>query len=249
VRIAVNGAGAAALAVTRLLLDAGAVDIVVCDRAGALYRGRREGMNPFKAEVASRSNPGNRAGDLASVLQGADVFIGLSVAGALTPDMVRSMAPEPVVFALANPVPEILPGEAKGAGAWVVATGRSDFPNQVNNCLAFPGIFRGALDVRAKRIDEGMKIAAAQAIAAAVGADRLSIERIIPDAMDFTVSPKVAEAVARAALSSGAARVALNPEEVGRRLTEYIYEERLVWEEGLACLPDRRPSGARSRSQ
>jgi len=241
IRIVVNGAGAASLAVTKLLLDAGARDVVVCDRTGAIYRGRKKGMNPYKDEVAVRSNPDGRKGDLASVLQGADVFVGLSVAGALTPAMVRTMAPDPIVFALANPVPEILPQEAKEAGAWLVATGRSDFPNQVNNCLAFPGIFRGALDVRARRIDEGMKIAAAHAIAQAVTPDRLSRDRIIPDAMDFSVPPKVAEAVARAAQASGVARLKVPPEEVGRRLTEYIYEERLVGEwsgedEGLACL-------------
>ncbi len=241
VRIVVNGAGAASLAVTKLLLDAGARDVVVCDRAGALYRGRKKGMNPYKAEVAERSNPDGRKGELSAVVQGADVFIGLSVAGALTPGMVATMAERSVVFALANPVPEILPREAKEAGAWIVATGRSDFPNQVNNCLAFPGIFRGALDVRATRIDEGMKVAAARAIAEAVAPDRLSPDRIIPDAMDFTVPPKVAEAVARAALASGVARLKVNPEEVGRRLTEYIYEERLVGEwagedEAAACL-------------
>ncbi|MBE0616494.1 MAG: NADP-dependent malic enzyme, partial [Proteobacteria bacterium] len=241
VRIVVNGAGAAALAVTKLLLDAGAGDVVVCDRSGAIHRGRKKGMNPYKEEIAARSNPERRKGELAAVLQGTDVFVGLSVAGALTPPMIRSMARDPVVFALANPVPEILPLDAAGAGAWLVATGRSDFPNQVNNCLAFPGIFRGALDVRATRIDEGMKIAAARAIAQAVPPDRLTRERIIPDAMDFSVPPKVAEAVARAALASGVARLRVPPEEVGRRLTEYIYEERLVGEwsghgEAAACL-------------
>ncbi|MFU8858571.1 MAG: NAD(P)-dependent malic enzyme [Deferrisomatales bacterium] len=232
VRIVVNGAGAASLAVSKLLLDAGARDVVVCDRNGAIYKGRRKGMNPYKDEVAARSNPDLRKGDLSAVLEGADVFLGLSVAGALTPPMVRSMAADPVVFALANPVPEILPAEAAEAGAWLVATGRSDFPNQVNNCLAFPGIFRGALDVRATRIDEGMKIAAAQAIAQAVAPERLAPDHIIPDAMDFSVPPRVAEAVARAAQASGVARAAVPPEEVGRRLTEYIYEERLVGEWG-----------------
>jgi len=241
VRIVVNGAGAASLAVTKLLLDAGARDVVVCDRTGAIYRGRKKGMNPYKEEVARRSNPEGRKGDLATVLAGADVAIGLSVAGALTPEMIGSMGERPIVFALANPVPEILPQEAKQAGAWLVATGRSDFPNQVNNCLAFPGIFRGALDVQARKIDEGMKIAAAQAIADAVTPERLNSERIIPDAMDFSVPPKVAEAVARAALASGIARAKVAPEEVSRRLTEYIYEERLVGEwagedEAAACL-------------
>ena len=241
VRIVINGAGAAALAVTRLLLDAGARDAVVCDRTGALFQGRKNGMNPYKEEIAARSNPDRRKGDLAEVLRGADVFIGLSVAGALTPEMIRSMAKDPLVFALANPVPEILPAAAREAGAWLVATGRSDFPNQVNNCLAFPGIFRGALDVRARRIDEGMKIAAARAIAEAVPAERLGPERIIPDAMDFSVPPRVAEAVARAAQESGVARLKVKPEEVGRRLTEYIYEERLV---GEWTGEDEAPAGA-----
>ncbi|MHB8763841.1 MAG: NAD(P)-dependent malic enzyme [Deferrisomatales bacterium] len=241
VRIVVNGAGAASIAVSKLLLDAGATDLVVCDRQGAVYPGRKAGMNPYKAEVAGRGNPRGRKGSLAQVLQGADVFIGLSVAGAVTPDLVRTMAPDPVVFALANPVPEILPHEALGAGARIVATGRSDFPNQVNNCLAFPGIFRGALDVRARRIDVGMKIAAARAIADSVPAEKLSPEKIIPDAMDFSVPPRVAEAVARAAQESGVARLKVKPEEVGQRLTEYIYEERLVGEwagedEAAACL-------------
>ncbi len=235
VKIVVNGAGAAALAVTKLLLDAGAVNVVVCDRTGALYRGRRKGMNPYKAEVAARTNPDREKGGLADVLRGADVFIGLSVAGALDGDGVRSMAPDPVIFALANPVPEILPDEARAAGAAVVATGRSDFPNQVNNCLAFPGIFRGALDVRARQIDEGMKIAAARAIAASVSDRDRSPDRIIPDAMDFTVPPRVAEAVARAAHGSGLSRVDTDPAEVGRRLTEYIYEKRSIGEEAVSA--------------
>ncbi len=242
--IVVNGAGAAALAVTRLLLDAGARNIVVCDRRGALYEGR-PAMNPYKARVASRTNPERKTGSLAEVIRGADVFIGLSVAGALGPDMVRSMAADPVVFALANPVPEILPDEAQAAGAAVVATGRSDFPNQVNNCLAFPGIFRGALDVRARRINEAMEIAAARAIASAVPEDALARGRIIPDAMDFSVPPRVAEAVARAALDTGVARLPLDPAEVARRLTEYIYEEQaLEGEEGVGELAQCRLPGA-----
>ncbi|GAB4259527.1 MAG: hypothetical protein Kow0092_07800 [Deferrisomatales bacterium] len=239
--IVINGAGAAALAVAHLLLDAGARNLVVCDRTGALYNGRTRGMNPYKRRIAERTNPDRRKGDLAEVIRGADVAIGLSAAGAFTPEMVRSMAQDPVIFALANPVPEILPAQAREAGALLVATGRSDFPNQVNNCLAFPGLFRGALDTRARRIDEAMKLAAAQAIAATVSEADLGQGRIIPEAMDFSVPPRVAEAVARAALTGGAARAEVDPAEVGRRLTEYIYEERLVgeWdgaEEGLARL-------------
>ncbi len=234
--IVVNGAGAAALAVTRLLVDAGARDIVVCDRAGAIYKGRRKHMNPYKAAVASLTNPDRKKGSLAEVIRGADVFIGLSVAGALPPEMVRSMAPNPIVFALANPVPEILPDEAREAGAAVVATGRSDFPNQVNNCLAFPGIFRGALDVRAREINGPMGIAAAHAIAGAVPPDALSAGRIIPDAMDFTIPPRVAEAVAAAAIESKVARLEVPPAEVGRRLTEYIYEAQMLGsEEGMGA--------------
>ncbi|MBI5017804.1 MAG: NADP-dependent malic enzyme [Deltaproteobacteria bacterium] len=229
-RVVVNGAGAAALAVTRLLVDAGARDVVVCDRTGALYRGRKAGMNRYKADIAARTNPDGRKGKLADVIAGADIFLGLSSAGTVSPAMVRSMAADPIVFALANPVPEILPDEASEAGALIVATGRSDFPNQVNNCLAFPGIFRGALDVRARRIDEGMKLAAAQAIASAVPDAELSARKIIPAAMDFSVPPRVAGAVARAALESGVARLRVDPGEVERRLTEYIYEERLVRE-------------------
>jgi malate dehydrogenase (oxaloacetate-decarboxylating) len=229
-RYVINGAGAAAIAVTQLLLQAGARDVTVCDRSGAIHRGRKGGMNPFKRDLAERTNPDGRRGGLADVLVGADVFVGLSAAGAVTPEMVRSMAPEPVVFALANPVPEILPDEARAAGAAIVATGRSDFPNQVNNSLAFPGIFRGALDVRARRIDEGMKLAAADAIAGSVGPAELGPEKIVPAAMDFSVPPRVAEAVARAAQESGVARVTVDPAEVSRRLTEYIYEERLMRE-------------------
>ncbi len=232
--IVVNGAGAAALAVTRLLVDAGARDIVVCDRAGAIHRGRRKHMNPYKTAVASITNPDRKKGALAEVIREADVFVGLSVAGALSPEMVRSMAAGPIVFALANPVPEILPDEAREAGAAVVATGRSDFPNQVNNCLAFPGIFRGALDVRAREINGPMEIAAAHAIAGAVPPEALSAGRIIPDAMDFTIPPRVAEAVAAAAIESKIARLEVPPAEVGRRLTEYIYEAQMLGsEEGM----------------
>lgn len=228
VRIVINGAGAAATAVALLLVDAGAVDITVCDRAGAIYKGRKESMNQYKDELAARTNPKKRKGTMPEVLEGADVFLGLSVAGALTQEMVKKMAKRPVIFAMANPTPEILPSEAKAAGAFIVATGRSDFPNQVNNCLAFPGIFRGALDVAASRINEEMKLAAAYAISGAIPDKELGPDKIIPLAMDFSVPPKVAEAVAAAAIKSGVARLKVDPKEISRRLTEYIYEERFT---------------------
>ncbi|EKP95849.1 NAD(P)-dependent malic enzyme [Thermaerobacter subterraneus] len=216
VRIVVNGAGAAGIATSQLLLDMGARDLVLCDSRGALYPGRPYGMNPYKQRVAERSNPAGLRGDLASVLAGADVFIGLSRAGAVTPEMVRSMAPGAIVMAMANPTPEIFPDEAAAAGAQVVCTGRSDFPNQINNVLAFPGVFRGALDVRAREINEAMKLAAARAIAALVEPDRLSAGYIIPEAGDPRVAPAVAAAVAEAAVATGVARIPRDPGEVGR---------------------------------
>jgi malate dehydrogenase (oxaloacetate-decarboxylating) len=183
-------------------------------------------MNRIKEELADLTNPDRLTGSLADALKGAEVFIGLSGPNVLNREMVASMAPQPVVFALANPDPEIHPEEARAGGAAVVATGRSDFPNQVNNCLAFPGIFRGALDIRAKGINDAMNLAAAQAIAALVG-DRLRPDYILPGAMDFRVPPAVAEAVARAGIESEAARVRLDPESVARHTREFIYDERL----------------------
>jgi malate dehydrogenase (oxaloacetate-decarboxylating) len=226
VKIVFNGAGAAAISVTKLLIQGGVKNITVCDTTGIIYKGRPKGMNPIKDELAAITNPDRQQGSLADALRGAEVFFGLSGPNVLTQDMVRSMAANPIVFALANPDPEIHPEAAKAAGALVVATGRSDFPNQVNNCLAFPGIFRGALDIRARRINDAMNIAAAHAIAGLVG-DKLSPGYILPEAMDFRVPPVVAEAVARAAMETGTARIHLEPERVARHTREFIYDERL----------------------
>ncbi len=226
VKIVINGAGAAAIAVSKLLLKAGSPTIIVCDRKGAIYKGRKTGMNPMKEEIASITNPEKKKGELAKVIKGTNIFIGLSGPDLLSPEMIKSMAPKPIVFALANPVPEIHPEKARKAGAAVIATGRSDFPNQVNNCLAFPGIFRGTLDVRAKTINDAMNIAAANAIASLVG-DNLTPENILPNAMDFRVPPAVAEAVARAAIETGVARLKVEPERVARHTREFIYDERL----------------------
>lgn len=223
-RITINGGGAAGIAVAKLLLALGAGEIVICDTAGAIYQGRAERMDFSKAEIAAMTNQNMRKGTLAEVIAGSDVFIGLSVAGALTQEMVRSMAPNPIVFALANPNPEILPDAAREAGALTVATGRSDFPNQVNNSLAFPGVFRGALDVKARTVNDEMKIAAAHAIADLITADELSAERLIPEALDLRVSPRVAAAVARAAVETGVAGVALDPREVESRCRDLVYE-------------------------
>ncbi len=207
VRVVISGAGAAAISICRLLLSAGFVDVTLCDRRGAIWDGRTEGMNPVKEEMAKITNPAKRQGKLADVIRGADVFIGVSAPGLLTADMVRSMAPDAIVFACANPTPEIMPDEAKAAGARVVATGRSDFPNQINNVLAFPGVFRGAFDVRARDINEEMKIAAAEALAALVSPEELNENYIIPKAFDPRVAKAVAAAVAEAARRSGVARL------------------------------------------
>jgi len=206
IKIVVNGAGAAGMAITNLLMNMGAGDVILCDSKGAIYQGRAEGMNPYKEEIAQRTNK-EGAKTLAEALQGADAFIGVSVGGVLTQDMVRTMAQDAIVMAMANPVPEIYPDEAKAAGAKVVGTGRSDFPNQINNVLAFPGIFRGALDVRARDINEEMKIAAANALASLVSEDKLGPDFIITDVFDPRVGSIVAKAVAKAAIDSGVARV------------------------------------------
>ncbi|HOV65909.1 MAG TPA: malic enzyme-like NAD(P)-binding protein [Bacillota bacterium] len=206
IKIVVNGAGAAGMAITNLLMNMGAGDVILCDSKGAIYQGRAEGMNPYKEEIAQRTNK-EGAKTLAEALQGADAFIGVSVGGVLTQDMVRTMAQDAIVMAMANPVPEIYPDEAKAAGAKVVGTGRSDFPNQINNVLAFPGIFRGALDVRARDINEEMKIAAANALASLVSEDKLGPDFIITDVFDPRVGSVVAKAVAKAAIDSGVARV------------------------------------------
>ena len=207
VRVVISGAGAAAISICRLLLSAGFVDVTLCDRRGAIWDGREEGMNPVKEEMAKITNPQKRRGALGEVISGADVFIGVSAPGVLTGEMVQSMAKDAIVFACANPTPEIMPDEAKAAGARVVATGRSDFPNQINNVLAFPGVFRGAFDVRASDINEEMKIAAAQALASLVAPEELSADYIIPKAFDPRVAKTVAAAVADAARRSGVARL------------------------------------------
>ncbi len=206
IRIAVSGAGAAATAITRLLINYGIRDITMCDRTGAIYEGR-EGLNPAKEAMARITNPQKRQGSLTEIVKGADVFIGVSAPGQLTKEMVSTMAKDAIIFACANPTPEIFPDEAKAGGARVVATGRSDYPNQINNVLAFPGIFRGAFDVRAKAINEEMKIAAANALAGLISEEELNEDYIIPAAFDPRVGKAVAEAVARAARETGAARL------------------------------------------
>ncbi len=206
IRVVTSGAGAAAIAITKLLMSAGVRDVILCDRKGAIYQGR-EGLNWIKAEMAEVTNRERRAGTLAEVLKGADVFVGVSAPGTVTADMVRTMARDAIVFACANPTPEIFPDEAKAGGAAVVATGRSDFPNQINNVLAFPGIFRGTFDVRASDINEAMKMAAARALAGLIPDDELGPDYIIPKAFDPRVGPAVAAAVAQAARESGVARI------------------------------------------
>ena len=207
IRVVTSGAGAAGIAIIKLLISMGLKDVVLCDRNGAIYKGRPEGMNPMKDEMAEITNQQMRKGSLEEVIKGADVFIGVAAPGCVTPEMVKSMADKPILFPMANPTPEIMPDLAKEAGAAVVGTGRSDFPNQINNVLAFPGIFRGALDVRASDINDAMKIAAAKAIASFVTDDKLSADYIIPSALDKSVAQAVAKAVAQAAKDTGVARL------------------------------------------
>ena len=207
IKVAVNGAGAAAIAITKLLISAGLKNVTLCDRTGIVYKGREKGMNWIKSEMAEVTNPEGLRGGLADAMKGADVFIGVSAPGSVTQDMVRSMAKDPIIFACANPTPEIFPDEAKAAGAKVISTGRSDFPNQINNVLAFPGIFRGPFDVRASDINEAMKVAASHALAELVEPDKLSPDYIIPAAFDPRVGPAVSKAVAEAARKSGVARL------------------------------------------
>ena len=206
IKVVTSGAGAAGIAIIKLLIAMGLKNVILCDRKGAIYEGR-EGLNKEKEEMAKITNRDNEAGTLAEVLKGADVFIGVSAPGCVTQDMVRSMNENPILFPMANPTPEIMPDLAKEAGAAVVGTGRSDFPNQINNVLAFPGIFRGALDVRASEINDEMKIAAAKAIASFVTDDLLSADYIIPSALDKNVATAVAEAVAKVAKETGVARI------------------------------------------
>ena len=226
-RIVVNGAGASAVAVSKLLKKVGIGDLILCDTTGVLYRGRKENMNWIKKEMARKTNKERLQGTLADAMKGADVFIGLSVADSVSPKMVQSMAKNPIIFALANPNPEIMPAKARRAGAAVIATGRSDFPNQVNNSLVFPGVFRGALDARVRNITDRMKIAAAKAIAGLVDDDTLSPEVIIPSGTDYTVAPAVAEAVAREAVRSGKARVKVDPRAVAEKVRHFVYEDGL----------------------
>ena len=207
VRIVLNGAGAAATAITRLLITAGAVDVTLCDRSGAIWNGRPDHMNPSKQEIAQLTNPTLRKGSLKEVIRGADVFIGVSAPGAVTTEMVKTMNSNAIIFACANPTPEIFPEDAKAGGAAVVSTGRSDYPTQVNNVLCFPGIFRGALDVRASDINDAMKLAAASAIAGLVSDAELNADYILPAAFDPRVKDAVAGAVMQAARESGVARI------------------------------------------
>ena len=222
IAIVTSGAGAAAIAITKLLLSAGAGDVTLCDRKGAIYAGRSDDMNWIKEEMAQVTNPEKRTGSLVDVLAGADVFIGVSAPGAVTKEMVQTMNAGAVIFACANPTPEIFPDDAKAGGAAVVATGRSDYPNQINNVLAFPGIFRGALDARASDINDAMKIAAAHAIADLVTPEKLSPDYIIPSATDPDVAPAVAAATARAAIESGIARNPVDPQSVAENLRKRL---------------------------
>ena len=220
VKIVANGAGAAGIAIIKLLFTYGVRDVIMCDSKGAIYDGRPYGMNEVKDKIAKITNRDRLEGSLEEVIKGADVFIGVSVAGGLTADHVRSMNDNPVIFAMANPIPEIMPDTAKEAGALVVGTGRSDFPNQVNNVLAFPGIFRGALDVRATHINEKMKMAAVEAIAGLIGQDELNADYVIPRPFDPRVAPEVAAAVAQAAMDTGVARLKVDPDEVRQKTKE-----------------------------
>ena len=206
VRVVTSGAGAAGIAIIKLLVSLGLKEVIMCDRTGAIYEGR-DGLNAEKIEMAKITNHDKKQGTLADMLVGADVFIGVSAPGTVTQEMVKSMAKDPILFPMANPVPEIMPDEAKAAGAAVVGTGRSDFPNQINNVLAFPGIFRGALDVRAKDINDEMKVAAAYAIANLIDEKDLNADYIIPNPFDKRVAKAVSEAVAKAAKDTGVARI------------------------------------------
>ena len=223
IKVVVNGAGAAATAITKLLVNYGIKNVIMCDSKGPIWEGRPEGMNKYKDAIAKATNPDKVKGTLADAIKGADVFIGVSVPDSLNEDMIRSMAKDPIIFAQANPIPEIWPIErATQAGAKVVATGRSDIKNQINNVLAFPGIFRGAIDVRATDINDAMKIAAAHAIADLVTPEKLSPDYIIPPATDPDVAPAVAAATARAAIESGIARNPVDPQSVAENLRKRL---------------------------
>jgi len=207
IKVVVNGAGASAIAVLKFIMSAGVKNAILCDSKGTIYEGRTENMNPVKEEMAKITNKDKIKGTLADAIKGADLFLGLSVAGALKAEMVKTMAADSIIFAMANPTPEIMPDIAKAAGARIVATGRSDFPNQVNNCLGFPAIFKGALKVRASQINEKMKLAAAYALASLISEDELNDENVIADVFDPRVVERESEAVAKAAIESGVARI------------------------------------------
>ncbi|WP_078597958.1 NAD(P)-dependent malic enzyme [Evansella clarkii] len=217
IKVVINGAGAAGIAIIKLLKSMGCKDFILCDSKGAIYEGRTHGMNDLKDELAKVTNRERKQGSLGEVIKDTDVFVGVSVAGALTKEMVESMNPDPIIFAMANPVPEIMPEDAKEAGASVIGTGRSDFPNQVNNVLAFPGIFRGALDVYATHINEEMKVAAVHAIAELINEKELNADYVIPGPFDSRVAPAVAKSVARAAMETGVARRKVDPEAVAEK--------------------------------
>lgn len=217
IKVVANGAGAAGIAIIKLLHSFGVRNIIMCDSRGAIYEGRKNGMNPVKDRIAKLTNSERKSGKLEDVIVDADVFIGVSVGGALTKEMIQKMNNDPIIFAMANPDPEIMPDDAKAAGTKVIGTGRSDFPNQVNNVLAFPGIFRGALDVRATRINERMKVAAAKAIASLVTKEELNPDYVIPGPFDDRVAPIVASSVAKAAMESGVARIHVDPEQIAKK--------------------------------
>ncbi len=222
IKVVANGAGASGTAIIKLLMSMGVKDVIMCDTKGIIYEGRPFGMNPFKEEIAKLTNKDNIEGTLTDALKDADVFIGVSVGGAVSQDMIKVMSNDPIIFAMANPTPEIFPEDAKAVGARVVGTGRSDYPNQVNNVLAFPGIFRGALEVRATDINEDMKIAAAYAIADLIKEEELNADYVIPDPFDPRVAPQVAARVAQAAMDSGVARLTVDTkevEEITKRMT------------------------------
>ena len=226
VKVVTSGAGAAGIAIIKLLMAVGLKNVIMCDSKGAIWEGRPEGMNPYKDEIAKRTNPGKVKGGLAEAIKGADVFIGVSAPDTLNEDMIRSMAKDPIVFAQANPIPEIWPLQrAYDAGAKVVSTGRSDCPNQINNVLAFPGIFRGAIDVRATDINDAMKIAAAYALADLVKAEELGPQMIIPSTLNPDVAPMVAAATAKAAMDSGIARVKIDPAVVAENLRKRLAKQ------------------------
>jgi len=221
-KVVVNGVGAAGVSIIKLLLKLGVKDIISCDSKGAIYKGRLDGMNSSKDEIAEITNKQGLKGSLNDVIEGRNVFIGVSVAGLLTKDMISKMDKNPIIFALANPEPEIMPEDAKEAGVNIIATGRSDYPNQVNNVLAFPGIFRGALDVRSTDINDEMKIAAAYAIAELVSEDELGYDFIIPKPFDLRIAPNVAKRVAEAAIKTNVARIIVDPEEIEKSAAELI---------------------------